>query len=181
MPFSFFGRKWHSIFWNELKINFPIFAISIFWVVVDFVHNFPVFLTDQKCCLKRCAMFWNGCFTSWFFFCANFSFWDMVDFVFNSELGVLRDFYEPDSETQTSDTREQVSLGDLSKSIGGVGGEEPQKTGSLTYIIFLNSSKSWIRYKGQIQNIFHRDICFFSDAQCYDWSYCIPEFFLCDS
>ena len=49
-------------------------------------------------------------FTS--FFCAMFSFWDMVDFVFKirKELGTYWDFWtrERDSEKQTSDTREPV-------------------------------------------------------------------------
>ena len=34
-------RKSPAMSWNEWKINFPIF---IFWVMVDFVHNFQVFL-----------------------------------------------------------------------------------------------------------------------------------------
>ena len=70
---------------NEWKINFPIL---IFRVMIDFVHNFHMFLQTKygrkKCCLKRCAMFWNKCLR---FFCAIYSFLDMVDFVFNSEMG----------------------------------------------------------------------------------------------
>ena len=38
------------MFWNELKIHFPNF---IFWVINDFVHNFQVFLYDQKFQIKN--------------------------------------------------------------------------------------------------------------------------------
>ena len=40
------------------------------------------------------------------FFCAIFSFWDMVDSVVNSERVLKRFFCKPDLETLTSDTRE---------------------------------------------------------------------------
>ena len=33
---------------NECKIIYLIFTILLFWVINDFVHNFQVFLTDQK-------------------------------------------------------------------------------------------------------------------------------------
>ena len=33
---------------NECKIIYLIFTILLFWVTNDFVHNFQVFLTDQK-------------------------------------------------------------------------------------------------------------------------------------
>ena len=53
--------------WNEWKIYYPIFAISIFWVMVDFVHNFKVnnrpkiIFTLQKWpnLHKCCAICWN--------------------------------------------------------------------------------------------------------------------------
>ena len=83
-----FGPKWHVMLWNEGKTNFPTYATFIFWTMVDSVLNFQMFLTYQrckkKCCLKRCAMFWNGFLSSWVSFCTIFSFWDIADFVFNS-------------------------------------------------------------------------------------------------
>ena len=44
------------MFWNEWKIKFAIF---IFWVINDFVHNFQVFLTEFLgiCFLGKDAQF----------------------------------------------------------------------------------------------------------------------------
>ena len=58
--------QWYAMFWNEWKINFSFFFNP--W----FCSQFPSVFTDQiwrrKKCLKRCAMFWNGFFSSWIFF-----------------------------------------------------------------------------------------------------------------
>ena len=68
------------MFWNEWKINFPLFAISSFWDMVDFQSSRYTLKDDFFYNPKRWAMFWNG------FLCG---FWAMVDFVLNirSELG----------------------------------------------------------------------------------------------
>ena len=57
-----------------------IFRFFIFWVMIDIVHNFQMFLPtkyDKNNVSKNAQC-------SWFFFlCATFSFWDIVDFVLN--------------------------------------------------------------------------------------------------
>ena len=79
------------------------------------------------------------------FFCAIFSFWDMVDFVLNSGLGTCEknvwDFCEPDSDAN------QWGWALNPKGTRAWGR-------SLPYIIFflLNPSKSWMHYEGKIQN-----------------------------
>ena len=63
-------------------------SIFIFRVMIYSIHNLQVFLSTingRKKCLKRCAMFWNRISR---FFRAIFSSWNMVNFVFNSELGI---------------------------------------------------------------------------------------------
>ena len=105
----FFGTKSCAIFWNEWKINFPIFSFwdmvvqnsqnrfefffvqkvaqysetnekSIFWFLVFEIWSFKIFIIV---CIffrpKRCVIFWNG-FSTKFENFAIFSFWDMVDF-----------------------------------------------------------------------------------------------------
>ena len=69
---SIFCLNHCAMFWNELKINFPISVI--------FKYNCFLSIWLQKKS-KKCTMFWNGLLSSWVFFCAIFSFWDMVDFV----------------------------------------------------------------------------------------------------
>ena len=34
---------------------------------------------------RRCGLIWQWFFCSWFFFCATFSFWDMIDFVYRQK------------------------------------------------------------------------------------------------
>ena len=60
-------QKGCAMSWNEWKINFTIF---IFLVIVDFVHNFQVFLPTKNVYINTD-------------FCAICSFWDMVYFVFD--------------------------------------------------------------------------------------------------
>ena len=36
--FLIFGPKWRATFWNEWKINLPIFAILIFWKKIFFLY-----------------------------------------------------------------------------------------------------------------------------------------------
>ena len=56
-PFSIFGPKWHAMFWNEWKINFPIFS---FWNMVDFRSSRYTLNICFFHCPKRCALFWIG-------------------------------------------------------------------------------------------------------------------------
>ena len=66
------------MFWYEWKIYFPIFAI---YILRDVTIQKSQILIHSAVKQNRCAMFWNWCLSSWLF-CAMFSFWDMVDFVF---------------------------------------------------------------------------------------------------
>ena len=96
-----------------------------------------------------------------FFFVAIFSFWAMVDFVFNirSELGLQRflNWDGPDSETQTSDSETQKSIRGqgVESPVGGMRGEAPHKNWGLgekkppNINLFLNSCKSWMHYVGK--------------------------------
>ena len=61
---------------NVLKWIFELFLI-LFKICKCFYRT-----KLRKKCFNRCAMFWNGFLCSWVFFCAIFSFWVMVDFVF---------------------------------------------------------------------------------------------------
>ena len=71
--------------WNEWQSNFPIYAIFIFWVMVDFVHNFQVYIRPKISIFlqkwpnlhERCAMYWN----EWKLNFPFFSFWDISVFL----------------------------------------------------------------------------------------------------
>ena len=95
-------QKWPYLYkrcplcWTEWKVNFPIF---IFRVMVDCIYNLLVchlnfyvrhrpkknsYICGQIYRKDRCAsvLLWDGFFLTSYFFCATYSFWDMVDFIY---------------------------------------------------------------------------------------------------
>ena len=50
---SIFGPKSCAMFWNKWKICFPIFAIYIFWVMVDFLLK--IYRKIDKFWVKKCT------------------------------------------------------------------------------------------------------------------------------
>ena len=69
--FHFFGPTGCLMFWNEWKINFPIFAMNSFWDMVAQNSWNPK---------KKRAMFWNGFFSSWVFFLLQFLVFEIWSF-----------------------------------------------------------------------------------------------------
>ena len=89
------SSKRADFFWSKMlrnvlkwmKINNPTFGISIFQIWRSKFNHLA-----KKIHPKCCAMFWNRFFSSWVYFFAIFSSWDMVDSTFNirSELETWR-------------------------------------------------------------------------------------------
>ena len=97
----FIYRKCFTMFWSDWKINFPVIAIFIFSGIKDFVHNIQVLLINTEIKLSipkdvQCSEL--DFYIHEFFFCTILSLWDMINFVFNSEIGTWeksgRDFNE---------------------------------------------------------------------------------------
>ena len=70
---------------NEKSIFF-IFAIFIFWIMMDFVHNFKCFYRPkmEKEILQKKCNFLKQIYEFMSFSFVIISFWDMVDFEFNN-------------------------------------------------------------------------------------------------
>ena len=96
---------------NNNNLVFEIWLFKILWILKK--------KSSQKMCNVLKRVFW----VLEFFF-AIFSFWDMVDFVFNipSELGTWRYFCESGSETLTSDTNWLMGF---NPKVSGVWGRSP--------------------------------------------------------
>ena len=96
---SIFCPNCCAMFSNEWKINFPIL---IFWVIDDFVHNFQLFLTNQKWKKNVMRNLWNGFLSSWVLFVKIlvFELWSILYFTFVvhsglnqfRNLNILREF-----------------------------------------------------------------------------------------
>ena len=76
-----------------------------FWVMIDFIPHFQVFLPTKygrKCAVSKDAQCSETYFCFHEFSCAIFSFWDIVEFVLESEIGTCeifgRDFCETYSD-----------------------------------------------------------------------------------
>ena len=77
-----------EMFWNDWKINFPIFAIFYFSKYNRSIMGKFVSIWLQK---KKCIMFWNGFLSSWVFFvrCLVFQILPILYFTFEMH-SVLR-------------------------------------------------------------------------------------------
>ena len=82
-------------------------------------------------CLKRCAMFWNRFLCSWvFFFCTTFSFWDIIEFVFDnhSELVWDLEIFAILIQTLSSEAESSIRKHTGSRNtVGGMEGETPHQ------------------------------------------------------
>ena len=90
---------------TRMQKQFSIYAIFIFWVMVDCVLNFRVFFTfitgqkfQQRIVVSRCVMFFFVRFLG-------FEIWSILYSTFVVNWGRSEIFCDTDSETLTSDTR----------------------------------------------------------------------------
>ena len=119
-----------SIFWfMQIFVLYEKFIIFFYFIVNNFVHNFHVFLTDPI--FLRVSWF----LYPWFFFVRFLVFeiwWILYSTVVNSDLGSF-----------SSIQKHARSRGAVP--VRGVGCKAHHQ-------FFLNSVKSWMHYKGKIQN-----------------------------
>ena len=82
-PLTFFCPNCCAMFWNELKINFPIFAILIFelwWFCSQFSCVFTDQIWKKKMMSQKMCNVLKRIFVLLSSFPAILSFWDMIDF-----------------------------------------------------------------------------------------------------
>ena len=90
------------IFWSKMTGNILKRMQNQFCNFCNFYNlRYNRSKTEKKCISlsktiqKISAIFGNGFSTSWLFFCAMFSFWDMVDFVFYLRNALLGELHPP--------------------------------------------------------------------------------------